>query len=432
MPPEPVVTALVPVHEFSPEFLRAALASLQSQTDPNWRALVIVEPGRRGSTATVMEPQLADQRIQVIENAGRGLPGAFNTGMSATDTEFVSILLADDLWAPETVAVLVREIDARPGVDFFHSARRVIDETGASISSVHRATPNVTLADFELRAPVKHLLCWRRGTGLAAGGMDESLNSVGPDDLDFPWTMAEYGATFGAIDECLYLYRDHRADFRLTTHLPRSVHRRELARIFRKHGLPDALAANASEKPPGPTSSSACTDPRSRPGFDRQPVGLRRSGGSTIAEVPEPRSTMPVVTVILPTFERADLLASAIKSVLCQTFDDWEVLVVDDASDADIAAVVGGFQDPRLRYVRRSVNGGVSAAQNAGLDLARGSTSRSCTPTTSSCPRSWHGKSRCWRRCRTPSARSNRAWRSSGPAERSGVHRASPAPTGPT
>jgi hypothetical protein len=64
------------------------------------------------------------------------------------------------------------------------------------------------------------------------------LNSIGPDDLDFTWTMAEHGATFGAVDECLYLYRDHRAHFRLTTHLPRSVHRRELARIYRKHGLP--------------------------------------------------------------------------------------------------------------------------------------------------------------------------------------------------
>jgi hypothetical protein len=99
----------------------------------------------------------------------------------------------------------------------------------------------VTLHDFETGAPVKHLLCWRRAMGLAAGGMDELSHSVGPDDLDFPWVMAENGAVFGAVDECLYLYRDHRAHFRLTTHLPRSVHRRELARVFRKHGLSRSL-----------------------------------------------------------------------------------------------------------------------------------------------------------------------------------------------
>jgi hypothetical protein len=66
--------------------------------------------------------------------------------------------------------------------------------------------------------------------------MDESLNSVGPDDYDFPWCMAEKGAVFMAIKECLYLYRDHREGYRLTTHLPRSLHRAEIARIMEKHG----------------------------------------------------------------------------------------------------------------------------------------------------------------------------------------------------
>ena len=152
-------------------------------------------------------------------------------------TEFVGILFGDDLWAPDAVSVLEREVGAHPEADFFHSARRVIDDAGRPISSVHPARHDVTLSDFDRRAPVKHLLCWRRTLGLEVGGMDEASRSVGPDDLDFPWTMAEHGATFRAIDECLYVYRDHRTHERLTTHLPRTVHVAELARIFRKHGL---------------------------------------------------------------------------------------------------------------------------------------------------------------------------------------------------
>jgi len=62
------------------------------------------------------------------------------------------------------------------------------------------------------------------------------LNSVGPDDYDFPWSMAEAGAVFKAVTECLYLYREHRDCYRLTTHLPLSVHKREIERIMRKHG----------------------------------------------------------------------------------------------------------------------------------------------------------------------------------------------------
>ena len=84
---------------------------------------------------------------------------------------------------------------------------------------------------------MRNLLCWRRQKGLSVGGLDESLNSVGPDDYDFPWTMAERGARFRAVYECLYYYRDHRRGYRLTTHLPRRVQRREEDRIQRKHGV---------------------------------------------------------------------------------------------------------------------------------------------------------------------------------------------------
>ena len=105
------------------------------------------------------------------------------------------------------------------------------------MSSIYQARPNVTLADFRARTPVKHLLCWRRSLAMQCGGLDESLNSVGPDDFDFPWTMAEHGAVFQSVEPCLYHYREHDQCFRLTTGLPRSVHEREIRRVLQKHGL---------------------------------------------------------------------------------------------------------------------------------------------------------------------------------------------------
>jgi hypothetical protein len=50
--------------------------------------------------------------------------------------------------------------------------------------------------------------------------------------------MAEAGVVFQAVRECLYLYRDHRECFRLTTHLPLTLHIREIRRIMQKHGAP--------------------------------------------------------------------------------------------------------------------------------------------------------------------------------------------------
>ena len=237
------VTAIIPLKHCHEPYLRAALRSLAAQTSPDWRGLIVVEPADRARFAALLAPELGDRRLALIVNRGRRLAGAINTGMHTATSPFVALLLGDDLWAPEAVAVLTAAIRAHPDTDFLHSSRRVIDEQDRPLSSVHRSRAEFVLTDFVGGSPVKHLLCWRRAKGLAVGGLDESLNSVGPDDYDFPWTMAEHGARFTAIEECLYIYRDHRDGFRLTTHLTRTHHLRELDRILAKHGVDRAERA---------------------------------------------------------------------------------------------------------------------------------------------------------------------------------------------
>lgn len=229
----------MPVKEYHEPYLLEAVDSILAQTDPRWRLIVIGERSVRDRLAAALAERLTDPRIGLIDNEGRKLAGAFNTGMRRAETDFVAIALGDDAWAPEAVQVLARAIRSEPDADFFHSSRRVIDGDGRALSSVHESRREVSLGDFAGTSPVKHLLCWRRRLALRIGGMDESLNSVGVDDFDFPWTMAEAGARFRAVPECLYLYRDHSESFRLTTHLPRTHHRREIARIMRKHGVDD-------------------------------------------------------------------------------------------------------------------------------------------------------------------------------------------------
>jgi len=79
-----------------------------------------------------------------------------------------------------------------------------------------------------------------------------------------------------------------------------------------------------------------------------------------------------LVSVILPTYNRATLLARSIGSVLAQTDGDLELIVVDDGSEDDSASVVAGFADPRVRYVKLRQNRGLPAARNAGIVEARG------------------------------------------------------------
>jgi glycosyltransferase involved in cell wall biosynthesis len=76
--------------------------------------------------------------------------------------------------------------------------------------------------------------------------------------------------------------------------------------------------------------------------------------------------------VVLPTFQRAHLLPTAMATVLEQTFIDLELLVVDDGSRDGTADVVGAWPDERIRYLPQARNCGVASARNRGLREARG------------------------------------------------------------
>jgi glycosyltransferase involved in cell wall biosynthesis len=80
---------------------------------------------------------------------------------------------------------------------------------------------------------------------------------------------------------------------------------------------------------------------------------------------------MPEVSVVIPTRSRSRMLAVALRSVLCQRDVDLEVVVVDDGSTDDTAAMVAGT-DPRVHLIRNEVSGGVSAARNSGIAAAVG------------------------------------------------------------
>lgn len=83
-------------------------------------------------------------------------------------------------------------------------------------------------------------------------------------------------------------------------------------------------------------------------------------------------SDAPAVSVCIPAYRGARHIGEAIESVLAQTFADFELLVLDDASPDDTAQVVLRYGDPRIRLVRNERNAGVQANWNRCLELARG------------------------------------------------------------
>jgi glycosyltransferase involved in cell wall biosynthesis len=93
-----------------------------------------------------------------------------------------------------------------------------------------------------------------------------------------------------------------------------------------------------------------------------QTTGIEHSGSTEFA------TARPQVSVIIPTRNRTELLRDAIISVLEQTYQDFEIIVVDDASvDDGSERVVSSFGDHRIRYYRHNRARGGSAARNTGI-----------------------------------------------------------------
>ncbi len=79
-----------------------------------------------------------------------------------------------------------------------------------------------------------------------------------------------------------------------------------------------------------------------------------------------------LVSVIMPAYNRAHLIEEAIASVQNQSYQNWELIVVDDNSTDNTAEVVAKINEKRLRLIRRSENGGQCRARNDGLEAAKG------------------------------------------------------------
>lgn len=78
------------------------------------------------------------------------------------------------------------------------------------------------------------------------------------------------------------------------------------------------------------------------------------------------------VSVVIPAYNRAYIIAEALESAFAQTFEDFEAIIVDDGSKDDTASVISKFLDPRMRYIRHEKNQGCGAAYNTGLQEAKG------------------------------------------------------------
>ncbi|MCB1500206.1 MAG: glycosyltransferase family 2 protein [Bauldia sp.] len=176
--------------------------------------------------------------------------------------------------------------------------------------------------------------------------------------FDRAWYLGRYAGEIGSADPIVdYIYHGARQG-----RLPH----RALAGA-------DRVAADPSSVEAAIRTAAALRDPRPprdliRDRFDEEASGAFVAGLRESNPIPTPR---PLVSIVMATRDRAEVLPAAISSVLGQSYAEWELLVVDDGSRDGTEGVVRAFSDPRIRYVPGD-GGGAASARNLGVAAASG------------------------------------------------------------
>ncbi len=79
-----------------------------------------------------------------------------------------------------------------------------------------------------------------------------------------------------------------------------------------------------------------------------------------------------MVSVVMLTYKRADMLPQAIESILAQTYKDFEFIILNDGSPDNTDEVIAKYKDPRIRYYKNAENKGIAFSRNRAASLARG------------------------------------------------------------
>ncbi|MCC6764889.1 MAG: glycosyltransferase [Deltaproteobacteria bacterium] len=132
---------------------------------------------------------------------------------------------------------------------------------------------------------------------------------------------------------------------------------------------PERAGAVAPSAPATPLPASA-TPP---PAATARPASAAPPPAASARPAPAANGgRRPTVSVIVPTHDRPDMLRTALRSILAQTYRDFEIVVVNDCG-IDVQHVIEGLDHQgRVSYVRHAVNRGLAAARNSGLGVARG------------------------------------------------------------
>jgi glycosyltransferase involved in cell wall biosynthesis len=323
----PLVSVIIPVYNAA-RFLPDAVASVRRQAYAPLEIL-IVDDGSQDDCARVVAE--LGEPVRYVRQEQSGPAAARNRGLELAQGDFVAFLDADDEWPEQKLSIQMSRLLAEPELDLVLGRVRYVALEGGQIPDYIFEGPDHVLSNVHLGSGL-----YRRRAFDRVGAFDTSLRYC--EDLDWFMRARELRLPLRILGPVTLIYRLHggnmtrhreRADQFLSIALKRSIDRRR--RMGAGAMAPLARWFSYDERWPG---------------------------------------TPPLVSVIVPVFNGARFVREALDSILLQTYQPVEVIVVDDGSTDATAEVLDRF-GPRVRRVSQA-HAGQSVARNRGVELATG------------------------------------------------------------
>ena len=310
--PSPKVSIVMPTYNRA-NYLKEAIDSIFTQTIQDWE-LIIIDGGSTDNTRELVE-SYREGRIKYYNFGNNGISYSRNVGNLLSKGEIIAVADSDDINLPNRLEVACKEME-KSRADIIYSSMFHFDDTGEKelIPSHPFSYERLKEGNFIYHPTVAYL----RDVAMACP-YNEDLEMV--EDYHLYLQAAEKGYKFHQVEEPLVMHRLHGEQIS-------SARSEEMAEIHR------SLVDSVREK--------------------------------------KEKVNDPLVSVIVPTYNRPDMLKEALTSVLSQTYQNVEVIVVNDAGD-DVKDVIDALNsEGKIIYLQHKENKGLPAARNTGLKAAKG------------------------------------------------------------
>lgn len=342
---EPLVSAIVSTYNAA-KFLRGCLDDLEAQTIASQLEIIVVNSGsEQDEEKIVRDYQRRYPNIVYLHTAEReSVYAAWNRAIQVARGKYLTNANSDDRHHPTAFARLAAALEADPGLGVVYADCAVTQKPNTTLTAGPIAG-RFRWPDFDRRLLFQVCFVgpqpmWRKSLHAQHGLFDPGLSSAG--DYEF-WLRISDHNRFLHLPAILGVYLEHASSIEHKSP-QQAVREAEAAR--QRHWQLDH-------------------GPRPAPGGNF--LERYTPNGAAL-----PRERYPLVSVIVPTFNRPAGLRAALSSIHAQTYPNIEIIVVNDAGE-DVQPLIAAVKSHRpIRCETHATNQGAGAARNTAMRLARG------------------------------------------------------------